>query len=95
METLDWIAIMLIFILAGGFSLLSSVGTFSSRLKRIEMILSSIPGADLNADGIGEEVKSKIASGKINEAIILYRTLHDSSLHEAELAVKNYVTRQG
>ena len=63
-------------------------------IKRLERMLSSVPGAGPGDDDIHPRVLAKIAAGEISAAILLQRSIEASSFSEADAAVRRHIAGQ-
>ncbi|NHZ79227.1 hypothetical protein F2P44_08050 [Massilia sp. CCM 8695] len=64
------------------------------RLKRLERMLSSVPGAGSGHDDLHPRVLAKIGAGEISAAILLQRSIEETSFSDADAAVRSYIARQ-
>ncbi|WP_157778626.1 hypothetical protein [Massilia violaceinigra] len=94
MESQDLALTMFLMCMCGLYMMYLKQDEQFRRLKRLERMLSSIPGAGSGDDDLHPKVLAKIAAGEISTAILLQRTIEATSFGEAEAAVRSYIARQ-
>jgi hypothetical protein len=94
MDTFELNQTMFIAILFCMGIVLSKLGAQAERLKRLEILLLSLPGVDKAVLDLSPQVKAMIDDGHKYTAMTLHRKQTESCARSAELAVEAYIAQQ-
>lgn len=93
MEKLDLIILLFTLTLSGVTLLCLTARKILSKLREIATSLSAISHSsdDIAQIEMTSDIEEKIKAGELNKAILLYRSRHDVSLRQAELAIRKHM----
>lgn len=94
MESQDLAATMFLITMLAFYMVMLKQDEQNRRLRRLERMLRSVPGAGEADEELHPKVIAKIGEGKINAAIILHRTIAAVPFAESQAAVNSYIARQ-